>query len=168
MGSMTMQINRLALGTVGAVGVAVLVTLGVAARNADSGTDQYDSVANGTVVTVYKAASCGCCNAWIDHLEANGFTVRAVNMDDLSEVKATSGVPSPLTACHTGIVDGYVVEGHVPADLIKKMLAERPNIAGLAVPGMPMGSPGMEGGGKDPYEVIAFARGGATSVYAKR
>jgi hypothetical protein len=89
-------------------------------------------------------------------------------MDDLSEVKATFGVPAELQSCHTATVGKYVVEGHVPADLIQKMLKDKPAIVGLAVPGMPMGSPGMEGMRKDEYEVIAFDRQGKRSVYAKR
>jgi len=119
-------------------------------------------------ITVYKSPTCGCCTKWIDHLRASGFEVTANDMDDLSEVKATFGVPAELESCHTATVGKYVVEGHVPADLIQKMLKEQPAIAGLAVPGMPMGSPGMEGGRKDAYDVIAFDRKGTRSVYAKR
>ena len=120
------------------------------------------------VVTVYKSPTCGCCGKWIEHMQANGFEVRAVDLDDLTEVKQASGVPIPLRTCHTAIVGDYVVEGHVPADLVKKMLAEKPNAAGLAVPGMPMGSPGMEGTPKQAYDVLLFQKDGKTSVFAKR
>ncbi|MDH5315453.1 MAG: DUF411 domain-containing protein [Gemmatimonadota bacterium] len=121
------------------------------------------------VVTVYKSPTCGCCGEWIEHMKAAGFEVRAVDMDDITEVKQASGVPMKLRTCHTAIVDGYVVEGHVPADLVKKMLAEKPKVTGIAVPGMPVGSPGMEQGSmKEPYDVLLFEKSGKTSVYAKR
>jgi hypothetical protein len=101
-------------------------------------------------------------------MKANGFEVRAVDLDDLTEVKQASGVPIPLRTCHTALVGDYVIEGHVPADLVKKMLAEKPNAAGLAVPGMPMGSPGMEGTPKQAYDVLLFQKNGKTTVFAKR
>ncbi len=119
-------------------------------------------------IKVYKNPNCGCCRAWIEHLERNGFKVEVVDMPDLSAVKAKYGVKSELEACHTGVVGGYTVEGHVPADLIHKMLKEKPAIAGIAVPGMPMGSPGMEGASKERYNVLTFDRAGRTTVYAQR
>jgi len=118
-------------------------------------------------IVVYKTAACGCCNGWVEHLQAAGFEVDARNVTDLMSVKRDAGVPVDHSSCHTGLIDGYVVEGHVPADIVKQMLAERPDIAGIAVPGMPVGSPGMEGPGARPYEVKAFTRQGATSVYAE-
>ncbi|MFM9013626.1 MAG: DUF411 domain-containing protein [Gemmatimonadota bacterium] len=121
-------------------------------------------------VTVYKGASCGCCKAWIEHLTRNGFTVKGVDTDDLSGVKLTMGVPAALESCHTAVVGVYLVEGHVPAADIKRMLTQRPAIRGIAVPGMPIGSPGMEQGNpKDygRYAVIAFAANGTTSVFAR-
>lgn len=121
-----------------------------------------------TAITVYKSPSCGCCTKWVEYLRANGFAPAVRDMEDLSEVKATFGVPAALQSCHTATVGAYVVEGHVPADLIHRMLRERPKIAGLAVPGMVSGSPGMEGGPAERYDVIAFDRAGHTSVYAKR
>ena len=122
-----------------------------------------------TDITVYKSPTCGCCEKWVDHLRANGFRVTTRDLEDVSEVKATLGVPAALQSCHTGVVGAYVVEGHVPADLIARMLKERPTIRGLAVPGMPVGSPGMEvGTRKDTYAVIAFDKAGKTSVYATR
>lgn len=119
-------------------------------------------------IKVYKDANCGCCKAWIEHLEQNGFKVESVDMPDLSAVKQKYGVKPELESCHTGVVNGYTVEGHVPADLIKKMLTEKPAILGLAVPGMVTGSPGMEGATKEKYDVLTFDRAGRTTVYAKR
>jgi len=119
-------------------------------------------------ITVYKDPGCGCCNQWVAHLEKHGFVVTARNTSNVDEVKDTFGVPSALRACHTATLGTYVVEGHVPADLIQKMWRERPALAGLAVPGMPSGSPGMEGGRAQAYDVIAFRHDGTTSVYAHR
>ena len=119
-------------------------------------------------VTVYKSATCGCCGKWIAHLREAGFTVVAYNTDDLPSVRNNMGVPFRLTSCHTARVGHYVVEGHVPADLIRKLLALQPTLAGLAVPGMVTGSPGMEGPGAQRYDVIAWDREGRTSVYARR
>jgi len=118
-------------------------------------------------MTVYKSPWCGCCEAWIDHLRANGFTVAVKEQEDLDPVKRAFGVPAAMESCHTAVVDGYVIEGHVPAADIKRLLAERPQARGLAVPGMPAGSPGMEQGGqRDPYEVILFG-GGAPQLYSR-
>ena len=121
-----------------------------------------------TEVLVYKSPACGCCTLWAEHMEENGFTVETREVTDLTDMKRTSGVPQDLFSCHTAIVDGYVIEGHVPADLIRKLLEERPEVLGLAVPGMPRGSPGMEGARKDPYQVLTFDREGKTTVYAER
>jgi hypothetical protein len=119
-------------------------------------------------ITVYKSATCGCCAKWNDHLRASGFTVTNHDLPDVTAVKEQHGVPSALRSCHTALVGGYIVEGHVPSDLIKKMLRERPNVEGIAVPGMPMGSPGMEGSRNDPYDVLTFDRQGRTTVFARR
>ncbi len=119
-------------------------------------------------VVVYKSPTCGCCNKWVRHLRDNGFQVQAYNRRDMAVVKREVGVPDGLTSCHTAKVGKYIVEGHVPADLISKMLREKPDIAGLSVPGMPMGSPGMEGPVRDRYSVIAFGDNGSKSVYAQR
>lgn len=123
--------------------------------------------ANATEVTVYKSPTCGCCEKWIDHLEDNGFDVVSKDVRDLSAVKAAYAVAPRLASCHTALVDGYVVEGHVPAVDIKRLLAERPPVKGLAVPGMPMGSPGMEGPRNDPYDVVTFDGEGRTKVFAR-
>lgn len=123
-------------------------------------------------VTVFKSPTCGCCSAWVDHLrkhaEGTAFKVIAKDTSDMVSVKATAGVPQKLSSCHTAFVNGYVVEGHVPADDIQRMLKAKPKIAGIAAPGMPVGSPGMEvGTRRDPYDVLAFKRDGSTSVFAK-
>jgi hypothetical protein len=119
-------------------------------------------------ITVSKTPQCGCCNKWVDHLRNNGFEVEVVDMDSVEPVRRQNGVPAALASCHTAVVDGYVVEGHVPADLINRLLNERPKVKGLAVPGMPMGSPGMEGPQKHLYQVLTFDGDGETSVYADR
>ena len=119
-------------------------------------------------IKVYKDPNCGCCKAWIQHLEQNGFVVEVMDMPDLSAVKSKYGVKQEIQACHTGVVNGYAIEGHVPADVILRMLKEKPAIAGLAVPGMPAGSPGMEGAIKEKYDVLTFDRAGRTTVYATR
>jgi hypothetical protein len=125
-----------------------------------------------TPITVYKSASCGCCKEWVKHLEKNGFAPKVHDVSDaaLAETKDTLGVPAALRSCHTAVVGKCVIEGHVPADLVKKVTTDKPaNVVGLAVPGMPVGSPGMEvAGRKDAYDVIAFTRDGKRSVYAKR
>jgi hypothetical protein len=123
-----------------------------------------------SVITVYKSPSCGCCGAWVDYLRANGFEVKTVDLDDLSEIKTMSGVPRPIQTCHTAVVGGYVIEGHVPVDAIAKMLKEQPNIAGIGVAGMPIGSPGMEvpGTPAQHYDVLSWDKAGKTSVYAKK
>jgi len=127
------------------------------------------SAGDAPVIKVYKTPTCGCCVKWIDHLEQGGFTVEAESLDNVAPIKAANGVPPRLASCHTATVDGYVIEGHVPADIISRLLAEKPEIAGVAVPGMPVGSPGMEmGSRKDPYQVVSFDDQGNTAVYAER
>ena len=119
-------------------------------------------------VTVFKDPNCGCCKDWVEHLRKHAFKVVTKDTSDMSSIKRSGRVPAQLLSCHTAFVNGYVVEGHVPAEDIKRMLAEKPKIAGLAVAGMPAGSPGMEvGNRKDKYDVIAFNRDGTTSVYAR-
>lgn len=108
-------------------------------------------------VTVYRSPTCGCCGKWIDHMKQNNFNVKDNITDDMEAIKGRYGVPKEMASCHTAIVDGYVVEGHVPAADIVKLLKTKPKVAGLAVPGMVTGSPGMEMGGRaDPYDVVSF------------
>jgi hypothetical protein len=119
-------------------------------------------------MVVYKSPTCGCCDLWVDHAEEHGFSVAAVDIveyDALLGKKREYGVDMDLGSCHTALVGGYVVEGHVPAPVIQRLLDERPDIRGLAVPGMPIGSPGMEGPNPRPYDVIAIARDGSRSVF---
>ncbi|MDW8319593.1 MAG: DUF411 domain-containing protein [Anaerolineae bacterium] len=120
------------------------------------------------VVEVYKSPSCECCKHWIRHLEEQGFPVRAINTDEVVRHKYRLGVPPGYGSCHTAEVAGYVIEGHVPAREIKRLLKERPKARGLTVPGMPIGSPGMEQGSRrDPYEVLLITPQGDTRVYAR-
>ena len=119
-------------------------------------------------MTIYKASTCGCCKKWVEHVRAAGFTVQVHDTDDLDQVKSDAGVPAKARSCHTALVGTYVIEGHVPADLVKKLLAERPNVVGLAVPGMVIGSPGMEGSAPAHYDVVSFDKAGASAVYARR
>lgn len=134
-------------------------------------TEQAEAVSTSAAdVVVYKSPTCGCCTDWIAHLRSNGFDVEGVDLarsGALSEKKAEHGVPGHLGACHTARVGGYTIEGHVPADVVARLLRERPtDIVGLAVPGMPTGSPGMEGPNPQPYQVIAFDAAGNETVYA--
>ncbi len=121
-------------------------------------------------VTVYKSPTCGCCAEWVAHVRRHGFRVKTEDLADLQPIKTRHGVPAALQSCHTALIDGYVVEGHVPADLIDRLLQERPKVVGIAVPGMPIGSPGMEVPGRpaDRYQVVTFDRSGQTGVFASR
>lgn len=119
-------------------------------------------------VKVFKSPTCGCCTDWVTHLREAGFAVEVVDTDELGAIKTALGIPPQMGSCHTAEIGDYVVEGHVPADDIKSLLAEAPEgVRGLAVPGMPVGSPGMEVPGRaaDPYDVVALEDGGSTSVY---
>ena len=143
--------------------VAVLALgLGVAAQ-------QKAATPAATRVTVYKTSSCGCCRLWVDHMKASGFDVQAMDVSsaDVRAVSKAAGLKDEDTSCHTAKIGNYTVEGHVPAADIKRMLQEKPAIAGLSAPGMPQGSPGMEQGVKEPYDVIAFKKDGTSTVYAK-
>jgi hypothetical protein len=138
-----------------------LATTGLFAQTGSSAAS-----ADPSAITVYRSPSCGCCKAWIDHLKTNGFRVEDIVTADVGAKKDELGLPTQLASCHTAVVDGYVIEGHVPANDIKQLLKQKPAIAGLAVPGMPAGSPGMEAGGQqDPFDVIAFDRGGKMSTF---
>jgi len=125
------------------------------------------NLADAPQITVYKSATCGCCNKWVDHMRDAGFKVVTHNRQDLNQIKQDYGVEYKHRSCHTAVVEEYVIEGHVPAGDIQDLLDKRPAISGLAAPGMPMGSPGMEGKHKDPYDVIAFNKGGKSTVFSK-
>jgi len=119
-------------------------------------------------ITVFKDPNCGCCKSWVEHLRKHGFTVIARDTADVDAVKRTARVPQSLYSCHTAFVNGYVIEGHAPAADIERLLTEKPKVAGIAVGGMPAGSPGMEVGSRaDRYDVIAFNRDGSTRVFAR-
>lgn len=124
------------------------------------------SVAFSPLITVYKDPDCGCCKAWVEYLRKHGYRVDAKETGDLNTIKTNLGVPRSLVSCHTALVGGYVIEGHVPAEDIARLLKTKPSIAGLAVPGMPSGSPGMDGAPPVHYQVIAFTRTGKASVFA--
>ncbi len=119
-------------------------------------------------ITVFKSPTCGCCRQWVEHARAAGFQVVVHDTSDLEGVMTRYGVPPRLSSCHTAVVGGYVIEGHVPADVISRLLRERPNVAGLAVPGMPASAPGMDLPSPSRYDVLTFDHAGKTSVYATR
>jgi hypothetical protein len=120
--------------------------------------------------TVYKTPSCGCCKKWVDHMQKSGYTVTVHDLEDVAPIKKKYAVPDALASCHTAIVTGgYIIEGHVPADLVDKLVTQAPkDVIGLAVPGMVQGSPGMEGGTTEKYDVVSFDKMGKTKVYAHR
>ena len=123
--------------------------------------------AAGPQIEVYKTRTCGCCAKWVEHLKANGFTPTVTDVPSTAEYRKKYGVPDQLLSCHTAVVNGYTVEGHVPAADIHRMLKTKPKAKGLAVPGMPLGSPGMEAARKDAYSVLLFKADGTTSVFQK-
>ena len=126
------------------------------------------SAAHAATLTVFKSPSCGCCAKWVEHVEQHGFKVTTVPTADMMALKKRLGVPEEAISCHTTKVGNYIVEGHVPAADIKRLLAEKPKALGIAVAGMPMGSPGMEHGGhRQPYATILIGLDGKTSVFAR-
>ena len=160
-----MRVSRRDWLRVAAGGIVVALTPGVAEAATSVG-------AKPVKITVYKSPTCGCCKGWVDHMRAAGFEVvtHDVGESAMDEVKATAGIAPALRSCHTGLVGKYAVEGHVPADVVKQLLKQAPKVAGIAVPGMPIGSPGMEMPGRraDRYDIIAFERSGKTRVFARR
>ncbi|MCL1477738.1 MULTISPECIES: DUF411 domain-containing protein [unclassified Marinobacter] len=119
-------------------------------------------------IHVYKSPTCGCCTDWVKHLEDNGFEVEISEVDNVTPVKIEAGLTPALASCHTAFINDYVIEGHVPADDIKRLLTQAPQARGLSVPGMPAGSPGMEmGDRKDTYQVLLFNANGQTQVFAE-
>ena len=146
----------------------VLVLAGAGYLSLASAQRSQAAAAAGTV-EVYKSPTCGCCSKWVEHLQAHGFTVKTTNVEDIYEIKTTHRVPGAVESCHTALVGGYVVEGHVPAADVQRLLKERPAVAGIGVRGMPIGSPGMEVAGVKPqaYDVLAFDKQGQTRVFAR-
>lgn len=155
-------ISRAALAAAGLILTAALAAGALLLR------DTSDAAAtDGPAAVVYKDPNCGCCSLWVDHLEHAGFVVQTHDDVAMGELKRELGIPTELWSCHTAVIDGYVVEGHVPAADVRRLLADRPEAVGIAVPGMPIGSPGMEvGDRKDPYDVLLFTESGDTSVFA--
>ncbi|MGZ8190391.1 MAG: DUF411 domain-containing protein [Methylococcaceae bacterium] len=136
----------------------LLVNTGVSAENVEA--------EKPVEIVVYRSPTCGCCEKWLAHLQQNNFTIKDIVTTDVQSIKSKYGVPSEMASCHTAIVNGYVVEGHVPANDIKSLLKTKPNIVGIAVPGMPSGTPGMEMGGKnEPYKVIGFDKNSHTEIF---
>jgi hypothetical protein len=148
------MVNRLFTGTV-AIALALISGPTFAQRPAPT-------------VQVFKSPTCGCCANWVKHLQQHGFKTEVTETDSLPEIKAKNKIPERVQSCHTALVDGYVIEGHVPAADVQRLLKERPAVSGLAVPGMPVGSPGMEVPNMKPqaYDVIAFDKQGQLRVYA--
>ncbi|MDJ0650390.1 MAG: DUF411 domain-containing protein [Xenococcaceae cyanobacterium MO_188.B19] len=119
-----------------------------------------------TEMTVYRSPSCGCCGVWVEHAKKHGFQIKDIKTEEMEALKQKYNVPTELASCHTTIIDGYVMEGHIPADDIKRFLSEKPQMAGLAVPGMPIGTPGMEARDiKQPFQVLAFNHKGEIEVF---
>jgi hypothetical protein len=144
--------------------VALAVVLAVPALSAQADRQAAPSV------DVFKSATCGCCSKWVDHMRKAGFTVHVTDLEEpeLQKIKGRYNVPAAARSCHTARVEGFTVEGHVPPSEVKRMLKEKPKVLGLAVPGMPLGSPGMEVSGMKPhpYNVLTFDKQGATTVYS--
>lgn len=137
--------------------LGIIITAALAATKVATAAD--------TVIDVYKSPTCGCCGKWVEQLRTSGFKVTVNDIVNVDGFRAKAGVPASLAACHTALVDGYVVEGHVPATEIRRLLAERPKALGLAVPGMPMGAPGMDAPHAKGYDVLLFQADGTTRVY---
>ncbi|MGR8931730.1 MAG: DUF411 domain-containing protein [Gammaproteobacteria bacterium] len=143
-------------------------TLLSAALLATSLAGQAEEAVSDKEITVYRSPTCGCCGKWIEHVKQHHFSVKDIVSDDMQAVKQKFGVPANLASCHTAVVEGYVVEGHVPAVDIEKLLETKPDVVGISAPGMPMGSPGMEMGGRaDDFDVVSFDKAGQVEVFAK-
>ena len=144
-----------------------LAALGVTSRPLWA---ELPALANGpTSITIYKSSTCGCCTKWVDHIRAGGFSTVVHDEEEMEKLKDKLGVPGSLRSCHTAQVDGYLIEGHVPSADIRRLLAEKPKVAGLAVPEMPPLTPGMAPAGVEPqdFDVVAFQRDGTTRTFAR-
>jgi hypothetical protein len=141
-------------------GTALIATAG--SRSASAATPE---------IQVWKTPTCGCCKDWIRHLQDNGFAVRAIDVPDTAPIRSRAGIPARLGSCHTALVDSYAIEGHVPAREIQRLLRERPKAVGITVPGMPIGSPGMDGPAygnvQQAYDVLLVRADGSTQVFAR-
>lgn len=148
----------------------VLILLTADGCKRDNAPPAPTAAAAGTAqMVVWKTPACGCCDGWVEHVRGAGFTVEVHELDNLNDVKTRAGVPYGMGSCHTAEIDGYFIEGHVPASDIRRLLAERPAVKGLALPGMPVGSPGMEdpSGRVEPYTVVQVGKDGATREFAR-
>ncbi len=125
-----------------------------------------ESYSGNKKMTVYRSPSCNCCGGWIEHMKKQGFQITDIKTDKIETIKQQNNIPSNLASCHTATIDGYVIEGHVPADDVKRFLKQKPQMAGLSVPAMPIGTPGMESGDrKQPFDVLAFNTNGKMAVF---
>lgn len=161
--------DRVALAAVPSPVQAAAETTAASATATTAATSSAATPAHLPLIRVHKSPSCGCCGVWVDHVRAAGFPVEVHDTEDMMTVKDRLGVPEPMMSCHTAEVDGYFVEGHVPAEDIKRLLAEKPKARGIAVPGMPLGSPGMEmpDGRTQPYEVALVGGDGTTGTFSR-
>jgi len=125
------------------------------------------SQSSAPLISVFKTPTCSCCGKWVEHLKKSGFTVKVQEVNSTAAYQKQYRVPQGMGSCHTAVVDGYTIEGHVPAADIKRLLKDRPKLAGIAVPGMPLGSPGMEGARSDAYSVLGFDERGRASAYTQ-
>ena len=164
---MNMKKLALSVGLSGIVLAAGATTLAIQANESSQpATAQTSNSSAGTAITVYKSPNCGCCQSWAEHLEANGFETTIVETDDLNAIKQQHDVPRDMASCHTALIGDLVIEGHVPAnDIVAYLEDPQFNTIGLSVPGMPHGTPGMETGRKDDYQVIAFNANGKQGVF---
>ena len=166
----TMNRTKLAAGVLLVGGLAVVLVFRTSTPTAEPGVTEVADIADaGTAIHVYKTATCGCCGLWVEHMEAAGFevTVEDLSNPDLAALKQRHGIPVELSSCHTALVGGYVLEGHIPARVVESFLEAAPEVKGITVPGMPIGSPGMEVDGVEPrpYDVIAFDGKGNRTVF---
>jgi len=147
--------------------LTIVVSLGLCSYSSVPSSDEFgQQAADSQQVVSFRSPNCGCCEGWIEHMRANGFQVEDHVVDDIEAVKQEHHLPADLTSCHTAIASGYVIEGHVPAADVRRLLAEKPDVVGITVPGMPMGSPGMESGDvRQPYTVYTFTEEGTPEVF---
>ncbi|WP_227500015.1 DUF411 domain-containing protein [Synechococcus sp. PCC 7335] len=169
---MTHRFSKFKIFVVGLAAVSSVLAGCTATNNARMGSSPQEIMATQAAVigeiTVFRSPTCGCCGQWIEHAEAAGFKVKDEITEDMSAIKQQYGVPTNLSSCHTTVAGDYIVEGHVPAEDLARLLAEKPDVAGIAVPGMPIGSPGMESGDyTEPYTVFSFTESGETAAFAE-
>lgn len=158
-----MKKSTLLISTTSIVAAAAAIFLSTQTISGESSPEN----TNNPLITVYKSATCGCCKKWVSYLEREGFEVNSINHDDVDSIKAQNGLTDPsLKSCHTALVDGYIIEGHVPVSDIKRLLSEKPKAVGLTAPGMPMMSPGMNSIEPKDYDVLLFQKDGTQQVYS--